>query len=629
MKIKPILAELFKNIALPIDEYGSLPEAQFFFNNIPILEEVERFHLPEVTKVICSNDLLLNIPVFLKYRIIRNIYIAQNDNVYIQLLTNINPEDVINNVLPLIDEITLRKIYSFRDAWVSGMNKLAKDAESKKGKLQSLKARLEEDQQKQVQKETELNSCEPTEENKKHISTLKGAITKLKKQLEINQEEVVSLETDLSKIDTQLRNTTILLERNANLFAFIQSTLDGYNRITSISRDEAYKLEIESPAKILIDSVITNDDTPDQRNKLRDKAFCQSVIAEFSSYDSMTVIDVISKLYYMGDIDINEGVFQEYIINHMNDVCGYMVSQYRDTTPDQNESYKSWLEFIIEQLAAFGYEAHLSIFWNSISQNGTWQYIFDSIMTEYPDQSLDLLCLLCLNVEGGAAKLLITHLKTMIAAGDIFGYTVSDFTTALLAKECNAKSRQIVRDIIQRYEADLKSTKRKLNVAEREISERSADIFRTLYEAIENLEILATNYASSQNQIPYEVMKKNLINSVADLRNSMENLEVYTVEKTDTWSSQTVIEFDSETHECDNLNSEDKVKLRTLGFKYQDSEGEWHIIPAKVLKIPKKDNKPTPTKSFDKHKRDTDHKHRNRRNRQNNKAHPKNKGDKK
>lgn len=629
MKIKPILAELFKNIALPMDEYRSLKEAQFFFDHISLLEEVEHFHLPEITKVICSNESLLSVSSFSQYKIIRDIYVAQDNAIYLQILENHDPNDIINDVIPLIDEITLRKIYSFRDAWISNKNKLIKDKKSKKGDLQSLESKLKENQDKLSKKESERNSYEPTEENKKRISNLKSTITKLKKQIETNQTDINSTEVDLKEIETQLHSISNLLERNANLFKAIDYTLEEYNQITSIARDEIYKLAIDSPAKILIDRVITDDDTPEQRENLRNEAFCHSMVAEFSSYDKLTAIDVITKLYFMGDIDINEGVFQDYILNHMSDVCGYMASQYRDMTPEQNESYKSWIEFILEQLASSGYEAYFSIYMNSISQNETWKYILESIITEYQEHSLDLLCVLCLNVEGTSGKILMSYLKSMIATGDIFGYTVSEFTTTLLSKECNAKSRQIVRDIIQRYETDLKSAKRKINVAERESAERSAEIFRSLYKSIESLEILATNYASSKNQLPHDVMKKNLMASVTHLRISMENLEVYPVESADTWTFQTDIDYNAETHECNRINVGDKVKLRTMGFKYRDSDGEWHVIPAKVIKVPPKSFNLTSSKSKDKSQRDTGNITGHRKSKSPNKCHLHHKGDKK
>ena len=109
----------------------------------------------------------------------------------------------------------------------------------------------------------------------------------------------------------------------------------------------------------------------------------------------------------------------------------------------------------------------------------------------------------------------------------------------------------------------------------------------------------------------------------------MENLEVYPVESTDTWTSQTDIDYNTEMHQCDNLNTGDKVKLRTMGFKYQDSDGEWHVMPAKVIKAPTKAFKPTSNKPTDKPKRDTGNKTGNRKSRSHNKAHSHHKGDKK
>ena len=49
MKIKPILAELYKNLYLPLDEYRALPESQILYTNIDVLSQLESYHLPEIT----------------------------------------------------------------------------------------------------------------------------------------------------------------------------------------------------------------------------------------------------------------------------------------------------------------------------------------------------------------------------------------------------------------------------------------------------------------------------------------------------------------------------------------------------------------------------------------------------
>ena len=113
MKIKPILAELYKNLYLPLDEYRALPESQILYTNIDVLSQLESYHLPEITKVICDNESILGIAAFEQYRVIRNIYVSQDDTTYIQLLSQISPDEIIHNILPLADEPILKKIYSF------------------------------------------------------------------------------------------------------------------------------------------------------------------------------------------------------------------------------------------------------------------------------------------------------------------------------------------------------------------------------------------------------------------------------------------------------------------------------------------------------------------------------------
>ena len=85
------------------------------------------------------------------------------------------------------------------------------------------------------------------------------------------------------------------------VFEAIKTILDDYVSAVGARRDKAYKIITDSPAKKLIDCVITGNATLEQRKKLKDELFCISMISEFSSYDAITVIDVITKLYDMGD----------------------------------------------------------------------------------------------------------------------------------------------------------------------------------------------------------------------------------------------------------------------------------------------------------------------------------------
>ena len=109
-----------------------------------------------------------------------------------------------------------------------------------------------------------------------------------------------------------------------------------------------------------------------------------------------------------------------------------------------------------------------------------------------------------------------------------------------------------------------------------------------MYESVENLEVLTTNFASSHNRISPDVLKNNLLKAVVQIRMSMVNLEVYPAVSDEDWCLQTDIDYNIDNHECNNFVDGDKVKLRTMGFKYQDANGEWKIIPAKVIKTSNK-----------------------------------------
>ena len=285
MKIKPILAELYKNLYLPLDEYRALPESQILYTNIDVLSQLESYHLPEITKVICANESILGIAAFEQYRVIRNIYVSQDDTTYIQLLSQISPDEIIHNILPLADEPILKKIYSFCDLWLNKLNILSQEITDCESKIEFLEQKMENDREKLAQKESELLKSDSNTDGKKHNSSIKGIITKTKNQIEKDQIEYNNINYDLNSKRDNIKSINAILERNMKVFEAIKTILDDYVSAVGVRRDKAYKIITDSPAKKLIDCVITGNATLEQRKKLKDELFCISMISEFSSYD--------------------------------------------------------------------------------------------------------------------------------------------------------------------------------------------------------------------------------------------------------------------------------------------------------------------------------------------------------
>ena len=240
MKIKPILAELYKNLYLPLDEYRALPESQILYTNIDVLSQLESYHLPEITKVICANESILGIAAFEQYRVIRNIYVSQDDTTYIQLLSQISPDEIIHNILPLADEPILKKIYSFCDLWLNKLNILSQEITDCGSKIEFLEQKMENDREKLAQKESELLKSDSNTDGKKHNSSIKGIITKTKNQIEKDQIEYNNINYDLNSKRDNIKSINAILERNMKVFEAIKTILDDYVSAVGVRRDKAY-----------------------------------------------------------------------------------------------------------------------------------------------------------------------------------------------------------------------------------------------------------------------------------------------------------------------------------------------------------------------------------------------------
>ena len=76
MSIKVLLAELCAKRYLPMAEYKKIPAFVEMEQETEIIEKLEGFHLPEITKLICGSDVLAEMAWATKYEKIRPLYIG-------------------------------------------------------------------------------------------------------------------------------------------------------------------------------------------------------------------------------------------------------------------------------------------------------------------------------------------------------------------------------------------------------------------------------------------------------------------------------------------------------------------------------------------------------------------------
>lgn len=605
MTIKEALAKLTTQLALSLDEYGKSEAARTISNNSELLAKLELFRLPEITKLICSSEELLE-KYGEQYRTVAVYYNDGSIEAIFPTLQDITKDSdyFINSVFPFASPDILNSFICAYNRYVSHEKHLKKSIKDKQEDHSRLTQKLSDKTAEKERCEAELNElpddvADKRNELKKHIASCKGTLTKTQKELNECQHN----------IDEITRESNIYAEVISRLSnAFIEAQKQVKNTATHFAEARQAAFDACDEKKVIIDYVqqfwTTGSIPPEMLDGLKQYNFSQQLITVLHETFSDNAIAILAKLFENGAIDIYDEPFHSFLSSHPEAVSTFFadtfISNYTASADADDSDFTSWLDFIIDnafpgseptnQLCCY------DLIWEKTTSADAWKVIVNAVIENKPEMFHNCIAKIILRSAGLARKQLLMLVQKLVEDETID--SLSTLITALIENHVPGDDAPAIVDyFVQRAENEQFSLRRNNERMSFKISHFSSDVYGALSGALESLETLASNLDCGGESIAPDLIASKLKKSLISLREGLEVAGIGTIENASDWLTKKEIAFDVEKHSIAFSTPPQKVYLRTLGFVYTDSEGKTKTVPAKVgrlqeLSTQRKQNKP-------------------------------------
>ena len=594
-----------------------------------IITEIEEYHLPWITALICNSGSSFISDKGLLYMRIRSLYCQDNSEIFNKAL-HVEINEFKDTILPYADRYCIQRMIEHRN---SLSNSADQDSESLTACIDAIKKyenKIKKNQKKLKKEQEELNGILKENEKKEEIipesdetpgedvtvekndplgtdesqitdeakgendvkdSTDNDEVDKRKKSIEKIEH---SIDEDAKKLAAQLKKQEELQQIVDSKYAEIDR-LDPYVELL-VQRNEIYdsiiiqkrsecyekirtgglKTEIE-----LLDSLFyPTEETPDYSQykisidnlfrALKNEKYRSQEIRAIVKLTQIGLLNIEDDrlIHYLGD---NKQLLNEYLVDHMKDNIMDIIND-RDFCK------------LFDVAIAHEIEATTVIYgalWDSIEDIGIWKYIYEHIGNE---------CIFAKFVSEIRGRVLRSILEFL----DTYQINMPSFVQSL-SKQKEVNSDLIFR-IVQNYDKKLSKSNRDLRRANRrmDIQEGSnvSKVFSAMYEPMEKLEMLTYDVKVYDGSIKKRVIANQMVECVSKFRKGLEELEIFPAESFENWKTQKILSYDREKHryEDGNVKDSDQVVVKTLGFKYitaemDNDESDEHIEYAKVMPV--------------------------------------------
>lgn len=533
MNSKRIMAELYVNINLSVDEYIMKPVFSEIESHPEIIERLEKFHLPEITKLICCSATLLSFEWAKKYRSLSE-YCAGSS------------------------PIKLENILSSYENMEEGINQFEEDF-LKTGYTPLIKELY--DQSKVYYEE---------------INCIKAKIKEKTIEQSANIEKSENLK-QLNDLAEQLNEKEMFIER----FKIYFLILNKYYKLLSSDdenrrRKDAYKLlevisKLSDEEKFVSTYVKSGILTDEYREKLFNVNFCRNYLKILEQKNNqLFAIPFLVHLHNQGEIDIESDIYTNFLNNHVELVVPYLIEEYGKVTNFiEDNTNKALLEILLYAIITDEKKFDYAELFNHIQDIETWNFIFSSAL--YSENKCKSIAYLLNGLHGKPVQYMLNLIEDTLSS-DI-KISIHDICEIVL--QLNIKNNDTVLRLVGLLEQNQRKIQRKLNTSERIVKSQSQEIFSNLYSPMHDLEDLTASIKDTKKEIDSNLIAGKLFTVVEEFRSGLTSLGVDMVEDFDLWRKRLKISYDPQKHkaflmdDCDNIS---EVKIRTLGFIYRDED---------------------------------------------------------
>lgn len=549
MNIKVELASLFGAMELPHDEFVELDAYKKLEKEKELIHKLEHFHLPEITRLICASCELLECEWATKY--------VQLSNLYMNLPT-LNPGEVLVNYSDAnkFEEEVLSFCYI-------PINELLK------------------------------KYCEDIENNQKELKkkskSLKTKLTNMKKKNEVdgldNSENLVNLQQEIEKIDGELKKCNAYMKQYKKHFEKINEYIEISSNVQleNENREKAYENLTQTSCFVeedLLNRLTKCTETSDDYSQnTREKIVCSKILQHLQCEEHKNVaFEIFERLNEYGKIALDDEELCDYIMQHPKELCDYLVEDYKKNNAFIGERENLFLyECAINNMIST--ENCFSNLWNNFIREDEWNWLLNQLEKQGECEYVELLGKALYSVKGKAARVAIR----VICDNEKSKNIALDVISKLMSKrECCEK--ESVLELLRIYELNEKKMRRKLSIAERKLKSQDQELFSSIYSPMEQLEQLTVDLRTSKGEIKCNLVAQQLMDIVVSLREGLEEMNLRPLVDVGDWKYQNKIEYNPQMHRMIMQEKElqQLIRLRTLGFEYQNEEGELKQYAAQV-----------------------------------------------
>ena len=564
MNYKMLLAELANKEELSIEKFCNLSAYKELEKNAGLIKKIQEYHLPEINRLICTSNKLVNEPWAKYYNMVKDI-IFNETNIKSEemikalefILDRCYKEDDFDSIIALEDDIVISSFYMYFEKMKNKKNKsidLAEEIEN------VMKLRNEKSSKGQI--------------NDEQIKILLGKY-KDKSDDELNalyekyKNDILTYESDL--------------KRNIDYINAVNKIRKGEIDFDK-RRKEVYNIakEIVVPdAGMFIRTFVKNGKIDKGYVDLLKKDNFILEIYEYLNKQPQIICPVIEHLADDGLVNIDSKDCKKLLVSIPDEyVLSYLFDDYKENKCICRNRVISSLWNVVIKKEIKSDSVIFYDLWAVVSDERSWNYIIKKIK-EYDEINFHKKIIKFMSEDNFRSPEIIANIISTNIDID-FREKLWDICEELLLDNKNKHNFiMAIHDELRR-----KDQRRKQIIIEQEAENRRIiqSLFGEIYQPIEKLERFVYNLRKGDITYSKNLVLSEVSDSLVELRYGLSAIGLSPLEDEELWRKQTKIKFDSKKH---NINSEAKgipneVLLKTIGFTYCDEDGDKKYHKAEV-----------------------------------------------
>lgn len=545
MDIKECLQELHENFDLPAEEYKNLPGFKELEQQPDVVDKLLAYECPELVKLVCLSDKLSSI----EFPYMEKLYLdASNENIGVMLQGIKNIMNLGTRVVEWADIIILNKIKGY----FSGL-------EDSYNTLKNTQEQIIQERNKIVFKDTPKQEIESNEAD---------AVD--------NPENVQEKQQELNEINKSLKELYNDIQSMAPYEGYVDGVIADYGANTERQiRYERACAAIElQDIKACLNEYMRTLHIPEKYKRLDYKAVANLLqVLAGNAYEQYR-ITILVNLHEAGALKLLDKAVTKFLLSHAKNVNDFLVALMTSGEEVKPLLIKSLLHVLLQIESEKINQSYITRdidVWKYINDEKLWLWIFRRLSDKLDGQDIVPVISDILSRLEDNAGIFVKALMKQEATDKMF----SGFKLAKqLVASGTVSNRAVLLTLLDALERKQVASRREINRLERGERSRSQELFSAIYQPIEKLEELTVNLKTNKEYIPRDRVGEHLATLLIAFREGLEDVGLYPLAELNDWQNQRAISFSEECHERPKTNNFQFVKLCTMGFRYENEDGE-------------------------------------------------------